>query len=272
MKEITSKKIIHSILYDLLCYFDDFCKENELKYFISNGTVLGAAKYKDFIPWEDDVDVLMPRAEYDKLMKLTSINNEPFRLLCIEQIKEWRMPYAKLIRSDTYVEEGKHHFGINVGLAIDIFPIDNWASSKICATIQSLKCEILKRKLVFSICDEFKTRQKGIKKLINYYLYKSGKRLGHRKIQNKILRFAEKTKKYKTKYCGCVVWTSHLNKEILNYDCFKDTVYLNIRNRSFPTMQGYEVYLKQLYGNYKKDLPIDKQHSNHEIKVWWTNA
>lgn len=272
MKEITDINALHNVLYESLCYFDDFCKSNGLKYYISNGTLLGAAKYQNFIPWEDDVDVLMPREEYDRLMSLTSINNDLYRLLCVNQVKEWRMPYAKLIRNDTYLEEGKHNFGVSVGLAIDIFPIDNWAPSKLRANIQSLKCEILKRKLVFSICEEFKTQQKGIKKLINYYLYKSGKRLGYKKIQNKIFSFANKAKKYKLRYCGCVVWTCHLNQEVLDKNIFNNTVYLTIRYRLFPTMEGYEIYLDKLYGNYKQDLPLDKQHSNHEIKVWWKNA
>ena len=52
----------------LLLYFDDYCKKHQIRYFISNGTLLGAVKYRGFIPWDDDVDVLVPREDYDRLM------------------------------------------------------------------------------------------------------------------------------------------------------------------------------------------------------------
>ena len=71
MKEIENIQDIHSILLDSLCYFDSFCKSKGLKYFLGNGTLLGAAKYGGFVPWDDDADILMPREDYDKLVNLT---------------------------------------------------------------------------------------------------------------------------------------------------------------------------------------------------------
>lgn len=270
MKIIREIKEIHNLLFDALCYFDDFCNKNEIKYFLSNGTLLGAAKYGDFIPWDDDIDVLIPRSDYDRLMELVSINNGKYKLLCVEQIPQWRMPYAKLSCEETVVKEGTYDFGVSFGLSVDIFPIDNWNSCLLIAKIQTFESELLKRLLVCSIGGEFSTRKTGIKRFILKAIWKKGKKIGYEALQQALLKKSNKAN-CKNKYAGCRVWTCHLTGEIFLSDYFKERVYLDFRGRKFPTIRNYENYLSNLYGNWKEELPLDKQHSNHEITVWYKN-
>lgn len=272
MNEIGGIKEIHIILYDALCYFDDFCSANNIQYFLSNGTLLGAAKYGNFIPWDDDVDVLIPRDNYDKLMKLTSINNGKYRLLCVEQVPEWRMPYAKLSCEDTIVREGEYSFGVSFGLSVDIFPIDNWSSFLHIARLQSFEGEYLKRLLVCSIGGDFRTNKTGLKRLILKTIWKQGKKIGYAKLQNALLKNAKQSNCNKSKYVGCRAWTCHLYREIFPSEFFDEIVYLDFRDRKFPAIKNYENYLNSLYGNWRAELPIDKQHSNHEIKAWYKDA
>lgn len=268
MKMISEINEVHNRLFDALCYLDIFCKKNNIKYFLSNGTLLGAAKYSDFIPWDDDVDVLMPRDDYDRLMKLADINNGKYRLLCSEQIAQWRMPYAKLSCEDTVVNEGEYNFGASFGLAIDIFPIDNWSSCLLVAKCQSIESELLKRLLVCSIGGDFTTKKTGLKRLILKAIWKMGKIIGHEKLQKALLKKANKTNR-KSNYAGCRVWTCHLTGEIFPSCFFDEIIYVDLRNRKFPTIKYYENYLSSLYGNWRAELPLDKQHSNHEITVWY---
>lgn len=267
MKKISKTKEIQQLLYETLCYLDDFCKKNRIKYFLSNGTLLGAAKYGDFIPWDDDVDVLMPRSDYNRLMKLDNINNEKFRLLCAEQLPQWRMPYAKLSCEATVVKEGVYDFGVSPGLSVDIFPIDNWNSCLPIAKLQSIEAEVLKRLLVYSIGEEFSVSKRGVKRYILKLMWIMGQKIGYEKLQKALLGKA--TKSNKSKYVGCRVWTCHLTGEIFPSDWFKETVYLGFRNRRFPAIKKYENYLSNLYGKWKEDLPLEKQHSNHEMIVWY---
>lgn len=272
MKIISEIKEIHSILYDTLCYLDDFCKKNKIKYFLSNGTLLGAAKYGDFVPWDDDVDVLMPRTDYDKLMNLSAINNGKYRLLCREQVTEWRMPYAKLSCEETMIKEGEYDFGVQFGISVDIFPIDNWSSHLSVAKIQAIKSECLKRLLICSIGGEFSTQKTGIKRLILKSIWITGKKAGHERIRRSILKTVKKAGAKKSKYVGCRMWTSHLDGEVLPAEYFGETVFLDFRDRAFPVPKEYERYLSSLYGNWRAELPPDKQCSNHEIKVWYKDA
>ena len=69
MKELTLQEL-KEIEFDILKMFDSFCRDNNIKYYLAFGTLLGAIRYKKFIPWDDDVDVLVPREDYDKLIRI----------------------------------------------------------------------------------------------------------------------------------------------------------------------------------------------------------
>ena len=71
-------KEIQKIELDILIYLDKVCKKNNIKYYLSSGTLLGAVKYKGFIPWDDDIDVILMRDEYLRLMDILKNNNEGF--------------------------------------------------------------------------------------------------------------------------------------------------------------------------------------------------
>lgn len=89
------------ILKNLLA-IDKVCKEHNLRYYIMAGTMLGAVRHKGFIPWDDDLDIGMPRADYDLLM--TNAKEwlpEPYEAVCAENDKEYPLPFAKIQDADT---------------------------------------------------------------------------------------------------------------------------------------------------------------------------
>ena len=124
MKELTLQEI-KSVELEILSMFDEFCKKNSIKYFISNGTLLGAVKYKGFIPWDDDVDLLIPREDYNRLLKLFK-DSDRYRIFAIEKDKNYRYPFAKLCDMTTRKDEFGYDNGLELGVDIDIFPLDYW--------------------------------------------------------------------------------------------------------------------------------------------------
>lgn len=85
MNEITDLREIQQVELGILRHLDQVCRENGLHFFLSNGTLLGAVKYEGFIPWDDDIDVFMPRCDYDRLMRLSGADSGPYRLLSQER-------------------------------------------------------------------------------------------------------------------------------------------------------------------------------------------
>lgn len=121
---------------EILMELDRVCRKHNLRYYIVGGTLIGAARTGGFIPWDDDIDVSMPRKDFDKLLSLKDEFSEDFFLQTHKTEKDCYFFYAKLRKNGTYFGEDKfEHTGIHKGIFMDIFPLD-YISDK--APIQKL--------------------------------------------------------------------------------------------------------------------------------------
>lgn len=122
----TTLKDVQSVELDLLKKLISVCNKYGLKYFACGGTCLGAVRHKGMIPWDDDIDIAMPRADYERLLKLTEVFVEPYFLQYYGREKGYYRSHAQLRNSQTtailFSEKGRCTF--NQGIFIDIFPID----------------------------------------------------------------------------------------------------------------------------------------------------
>ena len=106
MQELTLQEI-KEIELEILKHFHAFCQENNIRYFISHGTLLGTIRYKGFIPWDDDIDVLVPREDYDRLLAIFQ-DNERYQLFHFEKDSRFLFPFAKLCDMTTRkIENGR---------------------------------------------------------------------------------------------------------------------------------------------------------------------
>ena len=151
MNEITDLREIQQVELGVLRHLDQVCRENGLHFFLSNGTLLGAVKYEGFIPWDDDIDVFMPRCDYDRLMRLSGADSGPYRLLSQERTPGWRLPFAKLRDLSTCKQETCADFGADIGLDVDIFPLDAWSGG----AAQARRCGLWRRGVSASIESRF---------------------------------------------------------------------------------------------------------------------
>ena len=130
------------ILKNLLAV-DKVCKEHNLRYYIMAGTMLGAVRHKGFIPWDDDLDIGMPRADYDLLMaNAKEWLPKPYEAVCAENDKEYPLPFAKVQDADTTLIE-RMHLKYLGGVYIDIFPLDGVPESRMAQRMHFCKVRIL---------------------------------------------------------------------------------------------------------------------------------
>lgn len=116
---------VQDVLYEILKSFAAFCDEHDLRYFLFGGTLLGAVRHQDFIPWDDDIDVSMPRPDYDRFLALTK--ESPWENY---QVVQSVQPFVKVVDIRTLCIERFLQSKYNIGLFIDIFPIDGLPAEK----------------------------------------------------------------------------------------------------------------------------------------------
>lgn len=124
MRKLT-KDELHAVEVDLLDEFASICEREGLQYYLAYGTLIGAARHKGFIPWDDDVDVMMPRCDFERLMAYfyTYKERSTTELVHCRNGKS-RFPFARIIDTRTLIKETYYTGGEELGAWVDIFPLD----------------------------------------------------------------------------------------------------------------------------------------------------
>lgn len=270
MKPINDVSEVQKLLKDSLRYLKGVCEKYGLRFFLSNGTLLGAVKYRDFIPWDDDADILMPREDYNRLMSIPEIDNGVYRLLSAERTPNWRLPYAKLSLAGTVLQETTADFGLECGLAVDIFPLDKWDDHRAAAYLQASYCALLRRFVSASVEETFFTPKRGLARGILYLIWLYSRRVGAsahcRQIQKQI---AHGAKRAKGAYVGSAAWAAYGWREVMPKGVFEKQIGLPLGGEEYPAPIGYAYYLQRMYGDFWLDPPAERQKSNHVIKLWY---
>ena len=265
MNELTLDKM-QRIEFGILKHFDVFCKEHNIKYYLSNGTLLGAVKYNGFIPWDDDVDVFVPRDDYDRLLKIYE-DNEQYKLFSFEKDESFHFPFAKLCDLSTrkIMPEFRNTDAV-YGLEMDIFPLDCWSSD--CKVAQK-EVRNISREIMFLQASQYIKSPTKHWKTIVWKLISIYARIRKGKYFNKkIVKKSKANKQEHPAYVGCKTWCLYGKKEIIPAEVFDDVVYVEFEGQMFPAPIGYDTYLRSLYGDYEKDPPKEKQKSNHRFRAY----
>ena len=126
MEKLINTEELKQIQLQIMDYFHSWCKEHGIRYYITAGTLIGSLRHKGYIPWDDDIDVVMLRAEFDKLIHdFPKSETGHFRLLSIETDSTCKYTYAKLYDDRTVFIEGDEKAIHPIGVNIDIFPLEN---------------------------------------------------------------------------------------------------------------------------------------------------
>lgn len=256
---------IKDLEYDILKEFDKFAQENNIKYFMCGGTCLGAIRHKDFIPWDDDIDICLCRKDYDKLMKLAreyrKLPNKPEYKFLLPLDDNYVYPYVKVVNSNTVVYEKNIQTRFATGVWIDIFPMDIWPDDK-----RELKKIMIKHRFykmmnkVYIAGNISNTKQKIVCWIgkLGYAILFHGKDYKYW-----ISRIMDLNQPCEGKYVGNRMWPVK-DKEFFTKSVFSNTIYTLFRDEKFPVPVGYEEYLTKMYGDYMK-LPKPEDRVFHDF-------
>lgn len=129
MQEITEIAELKEIQLGILREIDKLCKAYHLKYFMSDGTLLGAVRHKGYIPWDDDLDIWMPRKDYEKLEQIMNQEGSCYKVVNHKNTKGYIYAFGKAVDTRTILKE---NIEVNcpMGIYVDIFPYDGLPGGK----------------------------------------------------------------------------------------------------------------------------------------------
>ncbi len=249
---------------EILDYVVTICEKNNLKYSLIGGTLLGAIRHDGYIPWDDDIDICMPRKDYEKFKKIFP-RNEKFILDDYSTNKNYWLPFIKIRNIKTcYKENIQEKYSGNSGIWIDIFPLDN--GNKKISTIEKvqfiftgiIRTAIAKKSKMVVGNDK---RSKKI--LINIFIILPKKLLI--KIQHKLMVL---NKNEESEYLLNLGSQYGYKKQIhLRKNFFPCKKHL-FENRYYYIPKNSDYVLKNIYGNnYMQLPPIEKRVTHNPIEV-----
>ena len=264
MRKISLEEIKKREL-DILSWIDNICKENNIKYYLAYGTLLGAVRHKGFIPRDDDIDIYMPRDDYNRFIFLArKYKNAKFSLLALETDARYYYPFAKVVDSETYVDEKMFKKIDNLGVRVDIFPLDYYSQD---AKMRK-KIERLCSKHLVSRYNKYVKSSSALRNLVKMILYFGCyKYMNPRKYAIQIQNLSIKGNDL-SKYTMTFAERGHFDKEVYDKEFFADTVLLQFEDKESSAPAKFDNILTQNYGDYLVLPPKKDRISNHVVDAF----
>lgn len=254
--KITTEMIkrLQQIELKMLEIFIQICEKENLKYYLSGGTLLGAVRHKGFIPWDDDIDVRMPRIDYEKFLLCANKYLPDYYFLQTYKT-EYETPFgfAKIRDNRTiYKEKAIKNFNINHGVWIDIFPLD--FCPRHCFLFNIYRVFLQNR--IQSRFDIKKTPKQKFLQFVSYFICPS---------YDEAVFVLEKYLQFYRKDTGLMANFYGGKKDIMPTKWYGEGIELTFEHLKVKGPKEYNKYLTQLYGDYMRLPPKEKRIPVHEI-------
>ena len=266
-KKITLEEM-KKIEVDIMKQIDKICRENNLKYSLMDGSLIGAVRHNGFIPWDDDIDVMMPRPDFEKLKQiLLKDETSNIKYMDCSTQKDCYYVFGKVIDKRTILKEKDVYAVKGFGVYVDIFPIDGLPDLE------------NKRKKLMKKVGKLRTLRKyaihthlSKENFITNILFKiisiPIKIYGFRRINKKAYKLIQTYDYDKSNYATLIYNDISINKhKYYKKSFFNKTHYVKFEDTEFAILDNYDRYLKDLFGNYMKLPPEDKRISNHSFDI-----
>ncbi|MDU5111439.1 MAG: LicD family protein [Clostridium sp.] len=260
-------------LVDLALFkeFSCFCEKNNIKYFALGGTLLGAVRHKGFIPWDDDMDLGIPREDYEKLLSLCENKKTDFELHTFHNDENHYRYFAQLEDSSIKIKRNDKSVAEISSAWIDIFPLDGMPNNSVIRTVW--KYYLLYRRAMyrFSCFDKAVNVNKKGRPMIEKILVKFGKVIPIQKMldtKKELMKLDKALKKFpysKSDYLVNAMGAYKFN-EMFSKKIYGDGKWYEFEDTRVWGPENYDTVCKQLYGDYMK-VPKEEERNHHSSEV-----
>lgn len=259
MKELTIDEL-KEIQLNILKYFAEICEQNDIRYWLEFGTLIGAVRHKGYIPWDDDVDVGMLREDFEKLSAVFNKDSSNYKFYSYDSDPTFPFAYGKIIDENTILIEP----GVESSVYIDIFIFDN-------APAQAAKLKKIYDKrdkyrrldrITKGVANTGKNPLKKVFAAVVRYKYR-------KKPQNYFIgKISENSKTYQHIQTGYVGNFLGWKRIIAPVEILQNFILMEFEGCQFKAPAEYDKWLRLYYGDYMQLPPEDQRVSHHEFKAY----
>lgn len=255
---------------DVLSRVAAICEEQGLRYYLTYGTLIGAIRHKGFIPWDDDIDIAMPRSDYQKLLVYWKNNAQklsPLELFHYTTNKQYIYPIIR-ISDSRYVADYEGVVNYGLGAFIDIYPIDGSGNNE----IEAEKIWKANQNDILVILSgggtRFELSKYGcFRSIIKFLLYKLTRVFGLRMVLRHVDKRSRKHSFESSYLSYCTVWGSSYKYAQPKTD-YDEWIYVEFEGQRFRTYKNYDEALRRIYGDYMTLPPEEKRVGHHSYKLF----
>lgn len=261
MRELSLAEYKQTAL-QILIKIDEICREHNIQYMLGYGTLLGAVRHKGFIPWDDDIDIVMLRDEYNRLMNIIESDKDRFGLnfISIENYPDTIYPYGKICDTSTVLYESGYQHVEGLGAFVDVFPWDHIPSNP---WIQRMNRNIYHNLLRLIMHSAEKRMPEGLD--FNAFKKKVAFIISRPFRTKKMVVWANQVfQKYNNVQTGVVgvPWEKFLP---VPADVTKETCFVEFEGHPFVAPARYDEVLRTTYGDYMTLPPVSERVNKHNF-------
>ena len=263
---------LHGILLQMMVDFRNYCDENDIKYYLCGGKLLGAVRHNGFIPWDDDVDIGMPRPDYEKFLML--VHKKPvgdrYEVLSGDE-GTFSIPYGVMVNKDVIIDRATAEYilpqYLNHHLFVDLFPMDAWPDTdeegeRLSADMKKLNRKILNsRAMLFHGTNIARAIAKTPEVL-------SARMKGNSYYVRQMIDIAHSFGDYQSaQYVGSITCCLNGMGERMTGENARKYLPHDFEGETFMIPGSYDEYLHGKYGDYMQ-IPPESQRITHRMKIY----
>ena len=268
VEDTNDLKELHDVEFDMLLQVKRICEKYSLTYYLSGGTFLGAVRHHGFIPWDDDMDIALPREDYQTFIKV--VNSElpdgmEFKAYSIDPT--YHHPVARLVNHKVCVKNNSFSDSRIEPAWIDIFPLDGMPDGKIAQSIH--KAHLLWRKVTigwanYKDIQDSKPNRPWYEKILIFIgqTVKPGRFMDlnkqYMKLEKALMRYPAANSNTYMNFNGIYRFNSIMEKDFY----YGDGALYTFEGEMFPAPANYDAYLTKIYGDYMTLPPVEKRNTH----------
>ena len=269
-KQLSTQEI-RQRLVKMLDVLMDYCKKHDLTCYLVGGTLLGAIRHKGFIPWDDDIDVGMPRDDYNRLIELVKTDpiGEGYAFASGDD-GTYSSPYGQLMDKNTILKRASTEYLLDEmvtdHLYIDVFPVDGFPNSAAYTRIFINKVTFLRKAIKYSR-SKFGRGTTGLRSVLKIFPIAITRLIGNPRLVRLMVAQSSQYDYEKASYIGISANALYGVGEKYPKKRAFPLVPVTFEGKQYPSVACYDEYLKGIYGDYMQ-LPPEDQRKSHKIQVY----